>query len=55
MRVKHCSYKGCNPTDLRGAEWNQCQVLASPPTAVFSWVVTFKQLSSSKSRILIWL
>lgn len=28
IRVKLCSYKGCNPTDLRWAEWNQCQVLA---------------------------
>lgn len=27
LRVKLCSYKGCDPTDFRGAERNQCQVL----------------------------
>lgn len=35
IRVKHCSCKGCNPTDLGGAEWNQCQVLAILPQLCF--------------------
>lgn len=55
IRVKLCSYQGCSPTDLRGAERNQCQVLANPPAVVFSRVVTHKQLSSLETRNFIWL